>query len=173
MLAINNISIYFISIAQDTKLEKLFRAYSPLEKIHSSNRLPRWWRGKESACQCRSYKTCRFSPWIGKTLWVGNGNPLYYSCLEKFHEQRSLVNRHNWVTEHTHRAPTWPMCWSWQLPCTPPRPININAFLILLRFLHLVPGNPPSSLCSGLTAWAGIFLYRCSPVFRQRKKKEV
>jgi len=25
--------------------------------------------GKESACQCRRYKRCRFNPWVGKILW--------------------------------------------------------------------------------------------------------
>ena len=33
--------------------------------------IPRWLNGKESACQCRSYRRCRFNPWVGKG---GNGN---------------------------------------------------------------------------------------------------
>ena len=41
--------------------------------------LPRWFSGKESACQCRR---CRFAPWVRKIPGVGNGNPLQYSCLE-------------------------------------------------------------------------------------------
>ena len=51
-------------------------------------RHPRWHSGKESACQCRRLKRCRFPPWIGKTPELGNsnplryGNPLQYSCLE-------------------------------------------------------------------------------------------
>ena len=28
--------------------------------------LPRWLSGKESACQCRRCKRCRFNPWVGK-----------------------------------------------------------------------------------------------------------
>ena len=38
----------------------------------------------------------------------GNGNPLQYSCLEKFHRERSLMSYHLWghkdsdMTEHTH-----------------------------------------------------------------------
>ena len=32
--------------------------------------------GKEPACQCRRHERLRFNPWIGKTLGVGNGNPL-------------------------------------------------------------------------------------------------
>ena len=41
----------------------------------------------------------------GRSSGVGNGNLLQYSCLEKFHGQRSLVGyklRHDRVTEHTH-----------------------------------------------------------------------
>ena len=38
--------------------------------------------GKEPACQCRRHKRHRFNPWVGKILWIGNGNPLQYSCLE-------------------------------------------------------------------------------------------
>ena len=38
--------------------------------------------GKETACQCRKHKRCRFYPWVGKIPWEGNGNPLQYSCLE-------------------------------------------------------------------------------------------
>ena len=37
--------------------------------------------GKESACQCRRCKRCRFNPWYGKSPGEGNGNPLQYSCL--------------------------------------------------------------------------------------------
>ena len=45
------------------------------------------WVVKESACQCRRLKRCRFNPWL-KTIPDGirdggwHGNPLQYSCLE-------------------------------------------------------------------------------------------
>ena len=42
-------------------------------------------RGKESACQCRGYKRCRFSPWRRK--W--QPSPVFLSG--KSHGQRSLV----------------------------------------------------------------------------------
>ena len=32
-------------------------------------RLPRWHSGKESACQCRRCKRCRFDPGVGKIPW--------------------------------------------------------------------------------------------------------
>ena len=44
----------------------------------------------------------------GKSLTVGNGNPFPYSCLEKFHGQKSLVGYSPWghketdTTEHRH-----------------------------------------------------------------------
>ena len=31
--------------------------------------LPRWLSGKESACQCRRYKRCRFDPLVRKIPW--------------------------------------------------------------------------------------------------------
>ena len=42
----------------------------------------RWCYGKESACQCSRHKRPWISPWVGKSLGEGNGNPLPYSCLE-------------------------------------------------------------------------------------------
>ena len=32
-------------------------------------RLPRWLSGKESACQCRRHRRCRFNPWVRKIPW--------------------------------------------------------------------------------------------------------
>ena len=31
--------------------------------------LPWWFSGKESACQCRKHKRCRFDPWVWKISW--------------------------------------------------------------------------------------------------------
>ena len=44
--------------------------------------LPRWLSGKESAYQCRRHKRNGFDPGSGRSLGVGIGNPLQYSCLE-------------------------------------------------------------------------------------------
>ena len=44
--------------------------------------LPRWLRGKESACQCRKPRKHGFNPWVGKFPGEGNDNPLEFSCLE-------------------------------------------------------------------------------------------
>ena len=43
---------------------------------------PRWLNGKESTFQCRRGKRHKFDPRLGRSLGVGNGNPLLYSCLE-------------------------------------------------------------------------------------------
>ena len=53
--------------------------------------IPRWLRGKKSNCQCRSHRRHRFDPWVGKIPWGMKCNPLWYSCLEKSHGQRSLA----------------------------------------------------------------------------------
>ena len=53
---------------------------------------PRWFSGKESACQCRRHKRCGFNLWVGLIPGEGNGYPLQYSCLE------NSMNRGPWVT---------------------------------------------------------------------------
>ena len=52
---------------------------------------PRWYRGKESTCQCRRHKRHEFDPWVKKIPWRReHGNPLPYSCLE------NLMDRGAW-----------------------------------------------------------------------------
>ena len=41
--------------------------------------LPRWFSGKEPACQCRRHG---WNPASGRSPGEGNGNPLQYSCPE-------------------------------------------------------------------------------------------
>ena len=43
--------------------------------------LARWLSGKEFACHCRRHRRHRFDPWVVKTPWRRDGNPLQYSCL--------------------------------------------------------------------------------------------
>ena len=45
---------------------------------------------KESACQCRRWKRCRFHPWVEKVLWSRKQQPTRYSCLE------NSMNREDW-----------------------------------------------------------------------------
>ena len=71
-----------------------------LDPEHLPQVFPGGASGKESACQCRKLKRRVFDP--GEIPWSRT-----YSCLQKFHEQRSLVGYSPWdskgsdVTEHT------------------------------------------------------------------------
>ena len=50
--------------------------------------LPRWYSGKEFACQCRR---CWFNPWVRKIRWRRRWQPTAVFLPGKFHRQRSLV----------------------------------------------------------------------------------
>ena len=68
--------------------------------------------GKESACQCRRRKKCRFNPWVGKISWERKWQPTPASLPGESHGQKSLAHcsswgcrvRHDWVhaCAHTH-----------------------------------------------------------------------
>ena len=45
--------------------------------------LPRWLRGKESACNAKDTGDADLMPRLGRSPGGGNGNPLQYSYLEK------------------------------------------------------------------------------------------
>ena len=53
--------------------------------------LPRWLSGKELICQVGYAGDVGLIPGSGRSSGGGNGNPLQYSYLEKFHGQRSLA----------------------------------------------------------------------------------
>ena len=60
------------------------------------NGLPRWFSGKEPACQCRRQKRRSFHSWVRKIPGVGNGNALQFSCLENSMDRgawRAIVHR--------------------------------------------------------------------------------
>ena len=52
---------------------------------------PWWLSGKESACQCRRHKRCRFDPWVGNIPWRRKWQPSPLFLPGKSHGQRSLV----------------------------------------------------------------------------------
>ena len=65
--------------------------------------------GKESACQCRRHKRCRFNPWVGKIPWRRAWQPTLVSLPRESHGQRSLVAYSSWgckesdtTEQHTH-----------------------------------------------------------------------
>ena len=45
--------------------------------------------GKESDCQCRRQKECRFNPWVRRISWRRIGNPLQYSYLKNPTDRRA------------------------------------------------------------------------------------
>ena len=53
--------------------------------------LQRWLRRKESACQCRRYRRCRFDPWVGKIPCRRKRQPSPVFLPGESHGQRSLV----------------------------------------------------------------------------------
>ena len=62
--------------------------------------LPRWWSGKESACQYRRRKRYLSSiPESGRPSEIGNGNPLQYSCLENLMDRGAWQDIVNEVTK--------------------------------------------------------------------------
>ena len=86
--------------------------------------------GKESACQCRSHRRCRFDLWVRKIPWRRKWQPTPVFLPGKSHRQRSLAGYNPWgckeldMTEHAHMwsyissahrpverkpaAPSWP-----------------------------------------------------------------
>ena len=52
---------------------------SPISNISLAFAKP---SGKESACQCRRHRRCRFVPWVGTSPWRKRWQSLQYSCLE-------------------------------------------------------------------------------------------
>ena len=57
---------------------------------------PRVHSGKDSACQCRRHKRCRFDPWVRKSPWSRKWQPTPVFSPEKFHGQRSPVGYSPW-----------------------------------------------------------------------------
>ena len=73
---------------------------NPQRELHSQfkvpdlggdNWLPRWHSGKESACQCRRRKRCKFNPWAGKMPWRRKWQPTLACLPGKVQGQRRLV----------------------------------------------------------------------------------
>ena len=68
--------------------------------------LPRWRRGKETACLCWRHKGCRLDPWVGKIPCCRKWQPTPVFLPGKFHGQRSLAAYSPWgcknsdTTEH-------------------------------------------------------------------------
>ena len=70
--------------------------------------LPRWHRGKESACQCRRHRRLGFNPWVRKIPWSRKWQPTPVFAPGKSHGQKSLADyslqshKESDMTKHTH-----------------------------------------------------------------------
>ena len=68
-----------------------------LGKTYSSFRgLPRWFKGKESAFQCRKCRGCGFNPWLRKIPWKRKWQPTPISLTGKCRGQRNLESYSPW-----------------------------------------------------------------------------
>ena len=100
----------------------------------------RWLSGKESACQFRRHRRCRFDTWVRKISWR-KWQPTPVFLPGKFHGQKSLAGYSPWgckesdTTEHIHSNVTlWFVlyCCSVAQLC----PTLCNPMDIRLTFLH-------------------------------------
>ena len=69
--------------------------------------LPRWLRGKESACQRRR---CGFNPWVGKITWRRDWQPAPVFLPGKSHGETSLADCSPWShreSDTTEQLSTW------------------------------------------------------------------
>ena len=95
----NNLSIIFFTLLfsqkkkKDTLMDHDHKCmYVCLYVSFYLQGLPRWLSGKESACQCRRWKRCRFDPWLGRIPWSRKWQPTPVFLPENFPGQRSLVD---------------------------------------------------------------------------------
>ena len=122
--------------------------------------------GKESACQCRRHKRCRFVPWVRKIPWRRAWPPAPVFLLGDSHEQRSLAGYSlqgrkeldtTEVTQHTHNLLSTgslklrvAVCISEEI-LGPWNPSQLN---------FLCPGK--EQMCPGNTSWS---YYQLSTVY--------
>ena len=86
--------------------------------------LPRWYSGKESACQCRRFRRGRFNPWVKKISWSRKWQPTPVFLPTKVWGRRSLVGYGPWgckesdMTEWLSIYTQWLLCSFMISPCT-------------------------------------------------------
>ena len=88
----------------------IFMHMSLAAGVHLNVGLPRWHKGKESACRRRRLKRCGFSPWVGKIPGRKKWKPTPVFLPGKFHRQRSQgklqpmrsVKSQRWLSDWAH-----------------------------------------------------------------------
>ena len=73
--------------------------------------LPRWLSGKESACECRTHRRCRFNPGVRKIPWRRAWQLTPVFLTGKSHGQRTLVHRVAKELDVTGQAHTYKFLW--------------------------------------------------------------
>ena len=84
-------------------------------------RICRWCSGTESAFQCKRFEV---DPWMGRSLGIGNGNPIHYSCLE------NPMDREAWRATVHGMAKRWTqLSTNAQRACLGPCPYQLSGLL--------------------------------------------
>ena len=90
-------------------------------------------RGKESTCQCRKCKNCRFEPWVRKFLWSRKRHPTLVFLPVKFHGQRSTADYVHGATKSRMRLSLSTSISTYTIP-TP----SISIIEICISLAHLL-----------------------------------
>ena len=80
------------SLEKTLMLGKILRPWQEIYKIPCKTKKVRKCSGKESICQCRRHRRCRFNPWVQKSPWRSKQQPTPVLLAGKFHGQRILVD---------------------------------------------------------------------------------
>ena len=108
---------------------------------------PSWLSGKESICQCRSYRKHWFNPWVRKISWSRTWQPTPVFLLAKFHGQRSLAIVHGVVKSWT-RLSDWAHTYSGEKGTKPEWGIQGPSVLTPDFFSSLFSSSRPNIQCS-------------------------
>ena len=104
--------------------------------------LSRWYRGKESFCQCRRWKRCRFNPWAGKIPRRRQWQPIPVLLPEK----KNPMDRGAWQAAVRGGAESDPTEQVWgstaQLPRMPSTHLTVLDPASVLGSLHLKLAPP-------------------------------
>ena len=118
----------FVSEAQsfiETNVLKIVKYCSKIQSFYTTQGLPKWLSGKESACQCRRRRRSGFDPWVRKISCRSKWQSTPVFLPGKTHGQRSLgATVHSvaragpdlvtkQVQQHTAQRPDRNVPWYW------------------------------------------------------------
>ena len=105
-----------------------------LHKGYALGGFHRWLSGKESACQCRRCRRCRFNPWAEMIPWSRKWQPAPVFLPGKFLGQRSLVGYSPWSHKESNMTERLSMH------------TNIQFIDIKYQYIHSVVQPSPQSI---------------------------